>query len=384
MKLLTAAAVLRRLGAEAHLETKAVAGVAPRDGVVAGDLWLVGGGDPLSGTADYAGSFEDQPRLFSDLGRLADDVVKAGVRTVEGRVIGDDSRYDTERYVPTWKPVYAIDGDVGPLSALAVNDGFVSWKPKSVADTGAGRPRGGGRSLSCSRRGACGSTGDPSQGAAPARRRALATLRRCRSARWSARCSCTATTRAPSCSSRSWACDSAGSGTTAAGVGVVRKTLAEAGIDVGSMRSNDGSGLDPTDRVSCATLRALLSGTAQGRPVTRGLAVAGTDRHAVRPVQGHRGRRPPAGRRRGRSRAWSAWPGSWQPGGGPVGGHPHVRLPRQLVARVRARHRGKRITERLGVALAAYPDAPPRRPWRRDAIELPMFPLGRVLFPHTR
>ena len=53
MKLLTATAVLDRLGA-AHRLTTDVVGARPRAGVVDGNLYLVGGGDPLLATRPSA------------------------------------------------------------------------------------------------------------------------------------------------------------------------------------------------------------------------------------------------------------------------------------------------------------------------------------------
>ena len=52
MKLLTATAVLQHLDPNSRLVTPVVATVRPdATGTVAGDLWLVGGGDPVLGTA---------------------------------------------------------------------------------------------------------------------------------------------------------------------------------------------------------------------------------------------------------------------------------------------------------------------------------------------
>ncbi|HSH22776.1 MAG TPA: D-alanyl-D-alanine carboxypeptidase, partial [Acidimicrobiales bacterium] len=99
MKLVTAAAALERLGPDERLRTEVVAVAAPTAGVIDGDLWLVGGGDPVLGTGPWAASFIRQPQLHTSLEELADRVVDAGVTEVRGRVVGDDSRYDRQRQV---------------------------------------------------------------------------------------------------------------------------------------------------------------------------------------------------------------------------------------------------------------------------------------------
>jgi serine-type D-Ala-D-Ala carboxypeptidase/endopeptidase (penicillin-binding protein 4) len=129
MKLLTATAVLDRLGASDRLVTKVMGEQAPEHGVIYGNLYLVGGGDPLLRTAAYAASQYPPQPLYTSLDQLALDVRRAGVTEVTGSVVGDESRYDDERTVPSWKPIYTTEGDVGPLSALDVNDGFVPKPP---------------------------------------------------------------------------------------------------------------------------------------------------------------------------------------------------------------------------------------------------------------
>jgi D-alanyl-D-alanine carboxypeptidase/D-alanyl-D-alanine-endopeptidase (penicillin-binding protein 4) len=68
LKVLTAVAALARLGSDERLVTEVRAGapIGPT-GVVEGPLWLVGGGDPLLGTADYAASFPNQPQVRTPL-----------------------------------------------------------------------------------------------------------------------------------------------------------------------------------------------------------------------------------------------------------------------------------------------------------------------------
>ena len=126
-KLLTGVAALEVLGQDARLKTSVLAPAAPVDGVVAGDLWLVGGGDPVLGTDAWAGRRDSQGGLHTSLDALADRVVAAGLRRVQGRVVGDESRYDADRYVDTWPSRLIADGEAGPLSALSVNDGFRVW-----------------------------------------------------------------------------------------------------------------------------------------------------------------------------------------------------------------------------------------------------------------
>lgn len=128
LKLLTATAALIELGPTARFRTS-VLGSVPVDGVVTGDLTLLGGGDPVLATPAYAARFERPEQIFTDVSELAHRIAEAGVRRVEGSVVGDDSRYDGERYVEGWPARYVAQDVVGPLSALAVNDGFSSFPP---------------------------------------------------------------------------------------------------------------------------------------------------------------------------------------------------------------------------------------------------------------
>ena len=131
IKLLTAAVALDVLGPERTYLTKMLGIVA--GSVVRGDLWLVGGGDPLLTTRLYPLT-EKYPTITpTDIEKLIDALVALGVTTVEGSVVGDESLYDNERYVPSWG-----DGirsvEAGPLGALMINDGAVSGSPIKPAN----------------------------------------------------------------------------------------------------------------------------------------------------------------------------------------------------------------------------------------------------------
>ncbi|MGA0218289.1 MAG: D-alanyl-D-alanine carboxypeptidase [Ilumatobacteraceae bacterium] len=99
VKILVAAAAVESLGADFTFTTR-VMGPSPVDGVVKGDIVLVGGGDPLLSGDWYPNSNLDRYPVFghTSLDDLARALASAGVTTVNGRVLGDGSRYDDEWY----------------------------------------------------------------------------------------------------------------------------------------------------------------------------------------------------------------------------------------------------------------------------------------------
>lgn len=126
VKIATAAVAIEALGPLTRFQTTVASDSRPVDGVVSGDLALIGGGDPVLATNQWAANFT-RPQPYTPLDQLADRVFASGVRRVEGRVIGDESRYDDARHVDSWPTRFITDGEIGPLSALSVNDGFSTW-----------------------------------------------------------------------------------------------------------------------------------------------------------------------------------------------------------------------------------------------------------------
>jgi D-alanyl-D-alanine carboxypeptidase/D-alanyl-D-alanine-endopeptidase (penicillin-binding protein 4) len=107
-KLYTTVAVLRRLGPGGRLGTSVLAAAPPDElGVVRGDLYLRGGGDPTFGTRAAR--------------RLSRQLARAGVTRITGRVRGDEAAFDARRGVPS--SGFRLTSDVGPLSALTFNRG---------------------------------------------------------------------------------------------------------------------------------------------------------------------------------------------------------------------------------------------------------------------
>ncbi len=126
-KIVTAMAALFELGAGHRYETSVVTDAAIVDGVVQGNLWLVGSGDPVLMTADYAMSFEPRRPAFTDINELATAVVDAGITQIQGGIHGDESRYDQERAPAVWGDQYQGQLVAGPLGALMVNGAFTSY-----------------------------------------------------------------------------------------------------------------------------------------------------------------------------------------------------------------------------------------------------------------
>ena len=133
-KLLVAAAAIDVLGPD-HRFTTSVAVPPPVDGVVDGDIFLIGGGDPVLTSDDVApeGDGATEPSVTTSLDRLADSVVEAGVERIRGTVIGDGTRYDDEFVVDEWAE--GIAGvEAGPYDALFVNDGRVGGRSGRESD----------------------------------------------------------------------------------------------------------------------------------------------------------------------------------------------------------------------------------------------------------
>jgi serine-type D-Ala-D-Ala carboxypeptidase/endopeptidase (penicillin-binding protein 4) len=130
MKLLTATTAIDLLGPDHRFTTRVLTDPA-------GDLVVVGGGDPLLATPEHIVYEHSQPAYrnapFTPLTALADAVVAAGVHNVSGALLVDDHAHETLRFLPAWKPVYAREGDVGSLGALTVDGGYADTGDRTPA-----------------------------------------------------------------------------------------------------------------------------------------------------------------------------------------------------------------------------------------------------------
>ncbi|MGI8685279.1 MAG: D-alanyl-D-alanine carboxypeptidase/D-alanyl-D-alanine endopeptidase [Acidimicrobiales bacterium] len=352
LKVLTASAVLARLGNDEKLVTEVRAGTPAAGGVVEGPLWLVGGGDPLLGTADYAASFENQPQIRTPLEGLADAVVAAGVTVVRGGVMGDESRYDTQRYIPTWKPGYITDFESGPASALVVNDGFVQYTPRHVVAPEPDAHAAGVLTALLQARGVT-VDGAAGEGKAPDASTVVAKvesppMRDIVAEMLRESDNLTAELLVKELGRRF-----AGEGSTTAGLGVVRETLTRAGFPVDQLVSVDGSGLDRSDRASCGLVMAALDSSGPTGVLVAGFPVAARDGTLAKRFGGGN---PAAGRLRAKTGALDGVVGLSGYVDAPAGGEPLGfsllvnDLPRDAL--------GRALQEQVGAILAGYPEAP--------------------------
>jgi serine-type D-Ala-D-Ala carboxypeptidase/endopeptidase (penicillin-binding protein 4) len=121
MKLFTTATTLSKLGAETRIATKVFRdGKVTADGVLHGNLYLQGGGDPALGTPGFYDSY--LAGLGTNLYGLTPQIREAGITSVTGRLYADDTIFDRLRGVAD--SGYATSSYIGPLSGLAFNSGF--------------------------------------------------------------------------------------------------------------------------------------------------------------------------------------------------------------------------------------------------------------------
>ncbi|HUA00411.1 MAG TPA: D-alanyl-D-alanine carboxypeptidase/D-alanyl-D-alanine-endopeptidase [Candidatus Aquilonibacter sp.] len=128
-KVFTTALALATLGPDYRFRTTLESAATPgSDGKLAGDLILVGRGDPdLSNrTFPYAGKEERDGPVDKALAELADAAVAKGLREIDGDIVGDDSYFPYDPYPASWTTGDLFFTFGAPVSAIAFNDNSVS------------------------------------------------------------------------------------------------------------------------------------------------------------------------------------------------------------------------------------------------------------------
>ncbi len=118
-KMLTSVLALNSLGPGYRFRTEVLHTGTLQNGRVDGDLILRGDGDPSLSTRFFGRS----PDAAMDT--LAMRVVRAGIREVSGRVIGDASAFEARSIPEGWHPRILQDAYAGRVSALTLNENVV-------------------------------------------------------------------------------------------------------------------------------------------------------------------------------------------------------------------------------------------------------------------
>jgi D-alanyl-D-alanine carboxypeptidase/D-alanyl-D-alanine-endopeptidase (penicillin-binding protein 4) len=276
-KLFVAAAALDALGPDFRFETRVLAPAPPDNGVVE-RLWFVGSGDPVLATDQYETFVHEQPRrntdVFTDVEDLAQQIADAGIRSIPGGIVGDESRYDDRRGVDGWSPGYIADGDVGPMSALDVNDGNRSLDPRRPSDAPA---------LSSATiltdllvaRGV--QVGAPSTGVAPADATEITKIASPPMRDIVGSMLTTSDALSAELLAKELGVRSTNQGTTAAGMAAIAAALQKHGVPLEGVTLVDASGLHRGNRATCRSLLAVLHLGAQPpfEALWTGLSVVG-------------------------------------------------------------------------------------------------------------
>ncbi len=146
MKILTAAGALEALGGDYTFETAVGATVQPdENGLLAGDLYVVGGGDPVLMTDAYVATIAGtDSRVHSNADTLADQTVATNIADIAGAVVVIENRYDAAREPEGIPDFFLNNGLFGALGGAVLDQGFVGFGEQyasQVADPAPPLPR---------------------------------------------------------------------------------------------------------------------------------------------------------------------------------------------------------------------------------------------------
>jgi D-alanyl-D-alanine carboxypeptidase/D-alanyl-D-alanine-endopeptidase (penicillin-binding protein 4) len=272
-KLFVAAVALHVLGGGYRFRTE-VQSAPPVAGVVEGNVYLIGGGDPVLRTAGVPDPLRYPSFNTTALEPLADQLVELGVTTINGDIVGDGSRYDDEFRVDAWGDA-VTNVDAGPYDALLVNDGLISAENYGLEPN-----RAAARiffDLLAARGIAI--TGSAANAARPADA-TLTTLALIESLPLDdvlVEMLHTSDNNTAEMMLKELGFTAAGQGTRQAGLEVVRTTLASWGVPLDGVELHDGSGLSRDNRATCAALEALVGSVPVAPALRRLLPAAGRD-----------------------------------------------------------------------------------------------------------
>lgn len=269
MKLVVAMVALDVLTPEFVFSTSLVGRV--NGNVVEGDTYLIGGGDPLVVSGNYPET-EPYPTFnFTRLENLFDALRTQGITQIRGSVVGDESRYDAERFAPSLG--LGIKGtEVGPLGALMVNDGVITGNPIKPDNPALGAATEFTNMLQAN---GISVTGTPTVGTAPQELSVIAKIDSLPLSDIVAEMLTNSDNNTAELLVKELGFATTGVGSREAGLEVIKVKLVEWGIPLDALTFVDGSGLDRGNRLTCSSLSALLAKDGGFGPAGLGLAIAG-------------------------------------------------------------------------------------------------------------
>ena len=126
MKNFTVATAMEKLGPDFRFVTRVFAPAMPDAyGTIKGDLRILGGGDISISTAFFGTAPTDPETYYKGIDRLVDAIAAAGVKRVEGNIVGDESRFKGFAIPNTWEWDDLQWYYGAEVSALPINDNAV-------------------------------------------------------------------------------------------------------------------------------------------------------------------------------------------------------------------------------------------------------------------
>ena len=225
-------------------------------------------------TSPYVQTADRSSDAHTSLEALADQVVAEGIKTVKGSVVGDDSAFDQARYLDSWDRGLAMQGQIGPIGALQVNQGFERFSGGRVpADSPTLHAAAVFTELLRERGVVIG--GQPASGRAPDNADEVTKIESLPVSELVAEMLTESDNTTAEMLLRNIGKKASGEGTFAGGVAAVKAAAVEAGISMNGVNIADGSGLDRASRATCAALLGSLVHDGPDGTISRGLAKAG-------------------------------------------------------------------------------------------------------------
>lgn len=280
-KILTTWAALDAFGPDHRFSTTVRATNATVDGILDGDLYFIGGGDPFLVTDRWINQFESQEgRAFTRLEELADRIAATGIAEVTGTLYGDETTFDSVRFGP-WHPRLNDQKQSGPLSALSVNQGFVDW-PDEFSGLFGSRDMSGDPALNAahvlssllSERGV--SVANVGVATTPSESRPVAQIESATLLEIVTHINSYSDNYGAEMLAKHLGLHATGVGSTEAGAeAILARLAADPRFPMGSVVIRDGSGLTEDDRVTCELLVAVLSTSQPDGALGSSLSIGG-------------------------------------------------------------------------------------------------------------